>query len=39
MLFVMLYEEPALRHAFGASYEQYCREVPRWIPRFRDKLG
>ena len=39
MLFVMLYEEPALRRTFGASYEQYCREVPRWIPRFRDKLG
>ena len=38
MLFVMLYEEPVLRRTFGASYEQYCREVPPWIPRFRDKL-
>ena len=38
MVFVMLYEEPALRHTFGAEYEEYCRRVPRWIPRFRDKL-
>jgi protein-S-isoprenylcysteine O-methyltransferase Ste14 len=33
VLFVMLYEEPALRRKFGASYETYCRAVPRWIPR------
>ena len=32
-LFVLLYEEPALRNKFGASYEEYCRTVPRWIPR------
>jgi protein-S-isoprenylcysteine O-methyltransferase Ste14 len=38
MLFVMVYEEPLLRHTFGAEYEEYCRRVPRWIPRFRDKL-
>jgi protein-S-isoprenylcysteine O-methyltransferase Ste14 len=31
-LFVLLYEEPTLRRMFGASYETYCREVPRWIP-------
>ncbi|MBI1787885.1 MAG: isoprenylcysteine carboxylmethyltransferase family protein [Acidobacteria bacterium] len=29
-LFVILYEEPTLRHKFGASYESYCRSVPRW---------
>ncbi len=34
-LFVLLYEEPALRDKFGASYEEYCRTVPRWIPRLR----
>ena len=34
-LFVLLYEEPTLRRQFGASYEEYCRTVPRWIPRFR----
>ena len=31
-LFVLLYEEPALRRKFGAEYEEYCRRVPRWIP-------
>jgi protein-S-isoprenylcysteine O-methyltransferase Ste14 len=34
-LFVVLYEEPVLRRKFGADYEQYCRNVPRWIPRLR----
>jgi protein-S-isoprenylcysteine O-methyltransferase Ste14 len=32
-LFVRLYEEPTLRKMFGAQYEEYCRNVPRWIPR------
>jgi protein-S-isoprenylcysteine O-methyltransferase Ste14 len=32
-LFVRLYEEPALYKMFGAEYEEYCRNVPRWIPR------
>lgn len=32
-LFVVLYEEPDLRRRFGAAYEAYCREVPRWLPR------
>jgi protein-S-isoprenylcysteine O-methyltransferase Ste14 len=32
-LLVVLYEEPTLRRTFGAEYEAYCREVPRWIPR------
>lgn len=34
-LFVRLYEEPKLRAVFGAEYEAYCAEVPRWIPRPR----
>ncbi len=34
-LFVQLYEEPTLRRMFGAQYEEYCRNVPRWIPRMR----
>ena len=38
-LFVMVYEEPMLRHKFGAEYEAYCQQVPRWIPRFRNKLN
>jgi protein-S-isoprenylcysteine O-methyltransferase Ste14 len=33
-LFVLLYEEPVLQRKFGAEYEEYCRRVPRWIPRF-----
>jgi len=32
-LFVRLYEEPTLRGKFGADYEEYCRNVPRWRPR------
>jgi protein-S-isoprenylcysteine O-methyltransferase Ste14 len=32
-LFVMLYEEQALKSEFGASYEEYLKTVPRWIPR------
>jgi protein-S-isoprenylcysteine O-methyltransferase Ste14 len=31
-LFVVLYEEPALRHRFGESYERYFRSVHRWLP-------
>lgn len=32
-LFVIGYEEPTLRSQFGASYEEYTRQVGRWIPR------
>jgi len=32
-LFVILYEEPALKRKFGASYEEYLKKIPRWIPR------
>jgi protein-S-isoprenylcysteine O-methyltransferase Ste14 len=32
-LFVRLYEEPALRKKFGADYDEYCKNVPRWFPR------
>jgi protein-S-isoprenylcysteine O-methyltransferase Ste14 len=31
--FVLLYEEPALRGKFGDEYVEYCRNVPRWMPR------
>jgi len=34
-LFVRFYEEPTLQEKFGADYEEYCRNVPRWIPRLR----
>jgi protein-S-isoprenylcysteine O-methyltransferase Ste14 len=33
VLFVRLYEEPTLRKLFGVDYEEYCRNVPRWVPR------
>jgi protein-S-isoprenylcysteine O-methyltransferase Ste14 len=32
-LFVLFYEELTLRRKFGDEYEQYCRRVPRWLPR------
>lgn len=31
--FVKFYEEPTLRRTYGAEYEEYCRNVPAWIPR------
>jgi protein-S-isoprenylcysteine O-methyltransferase Ste14 len=34
-LFVMGYEEPALRRQFGAGYERYAAAVGRWVPRLR----
>ena len=34
-LLVILYEEKTLAKKFGTSYEQYCKEVPRWLPRVR----
>src|SRR5215467_10028048 len=35
VLFVRLYEEPTLRKTFGTEYEEYCRNVRRWLPRMR----
>jgi len=32
-IFVVGYEEPTLRRSFGAEYEAFRRNVPRWIPR------
>jgi protein-S-isoprenylcysteine O-methyltransferase Ste14 len=32
-MLVVFLEEPRLRKKFGASYEEYCGRVPRWIPR------
>ena len=33
-LFVLAYEEPTLRRKFGTAYGDYCKSVPRWIPKF-----
>jgi len=35
VLFVRLYEEPALRSKFAAEYEEYVKNVPRLLPRLR----
>ncbi len=32
-LFVVFYEEPALRRSFANEYDTYCRRVRRWWPR------
>jgi protein-S-isoprenylcysteine O-methyltransferase Ste14 len=34
-LFVTGYEEPTLRGRFGTSYDQYTRQVGRWMPKWR----
>lgn len=36
-LFVLFFEEPGLKAKFGAEYEQYCRQVPHWLPRLKPK--
>ena len=32
-ILIVFIEEPILRNAFGAAYEEYSKIVPRWIPR------
>jgi len=34
-LFVVYYEEPHLRKEFGATYDEYCKVVPMWIPALK----
>lgn len=34
-VFVLIYEEPALRAEFGDEYKEFCVNVPRWIPRLK----
>jgi protein-S-isoprenylcysteine O-methyltransferase Ste14 len=34
-VFVLAYEEPALRRTFGPDYEAYCQRVRRWWPTAR----
>ncbi|HEV2732002.1 MAG TPA: isoprenylcysteine carboxylmethyltransferase family protein [Terriglobales bacterium] len=33
--FVLFYEEPVLRKKYAAEYEEFCQNVPRWIPCLR----
>ncbi|MGC1629539.1 MAG: isoprenylcysteine carboxylmethyltransferase family protein [Candidatus Acidiferrales bacterium] len=37
--FVVTYEEPTLRRSFGAEYDTYRANVPRWIPRLTPWSG
>jgi protein-S-isoprenylcysteine O-methyltransferase Ste14 len=30
---LVVWEEPQLKGRFGTEYEQYLKEVPRWIPK------
>ena len=32
-LFVIKYEEPTLGKKFDEGYREYCKTVPRWVPR------
>ena len=34
-LFVLIYEEPTLRKSYRLEYEEFCANVPRWIPHLR----
>lgn len=34
-IYMPLSEEPGLERRFGDDYREYCRHVPRWIPRLR----
>ena len=38
-LLVVFVEERMLKREFGESYEQYCKSVPRWIPRLTPFRG
>jgi protein-S-isoprenylcysteine O-methyltransferase Ste14 len=35
LIYIPLFEEPQLKDRFGAAYLEYCRHVPRVLPRLR----
>jgi protein-S-isoprenylcysteine O-methyltransferase Ste14 len=35
LIYIPLIEEPQLKGRFGAAYLEYCRHVPRIVPRLR----
>jgi protein-S-isoprenylcysteine O-methyltransferase Ste14 len=39
VVYIPLVEEPQLRARFGEGYDEYCRHVPRLIPRLRPWSG
>lgn len=38
-IFVLAFEEPTLTRQFGAEYESYLANVPRWLPRLTPWRG
>jgi protein-S-isoprenylcysteine O-methyltransferase Ste14 len=38
-LFVLVYEEPALRRTFSGEYADFCAHVSRWLPRMTPWQG
>lgn len=36
---IVFQEEPALQERFGQPYKEYCKNVPRWIPKTKPYLG
>jgi protein-S-isoprenylcysteine O-methyltransferase Ste14 len=38
-LFVLLYEEPAMRRSFPDEYARFTAAVPRWLPRLKPWRG
>ena len=36
-IFVVAFEEPALRRRFGTSYDLYCSKVSRWLPHWPER--
>lgn len=39
LVYIPALEEPLLEQRFGNSYREYCRHVPRFIPRLRPWAG
>lgn len=39
LLYIPAHEEKRLRERYGNEYEEYVRNVPRWIPRLRPWAG
>jgi protein-S-isoprenylcysteine O-methyltransferase Ste14 len=35
LVYIPIVEEPGLRARFGPTYDEYCRHVPRIVPRLR----
>jgi len=37
-VFIVQFEEDALRKTFSARYEEYCQKVPRWLPSLNPSI-